>query len=537
MFAVPRVFPAKIPAAACLSRSVLVGCIGATPPRLAALPIRRLTSSSTSSPAATSTSSFAQLLAQAIQSTGPMPVSTWMTRCLLDPVYGYYSSSSSADKSPIFGAKGDFITSPDISQVFGELLAIWFLTRFQPVAAAAAADTSTSPRPLRARLVELGPGRGALLSDMLRTFSNFPSLLRALTSIDLVETSPTLRKLQRSVLESICAKLGKKPVFIEDQEDVEATKTEEEQSGDEREIRVRWYDRPESIPVRPDVWTAVVAHEFFDALPINIFERTGSGWREIFVDIKRHSTTALGIREERTRNSAITVLRPPSSSPSLISSPKPLSSLPTTEPEFALTLSPGPTPLAHLLAASNARFDAYAPGQRVEVSAEAWAAARAVGRLVSGRKDEGEVEGGERFVGGAGLIVDYGGEQAFSDSFRAFRHHQLADPLQNPGKQDLTANVDFTHIRSAIEAGGATTHPLATQQSFLLHLGLQPRLEVLLRSAPDDARRKLIESGAERLVEGGKVGMGETFKVLGITAGASDAGEQEGVYPFGLESK
>ncbi|CAD6985181.1 unnamed protein product [Tilletia controversa] len=449
-----------------------------------------------------------------------MPVSTWMTRCLLDPVYGYYSASSSSsststsasNQSPIFGAKGDFITSPDISQVFGELLAIWFLTRFQPVAAAAsaaAADGTTSSRPLRARLVELGPGRGALLSDMLRTFSNFPSLLRALSAIDLVETSPALRKIQRSALESICAKLGKKPVFVEDDDDqMEGKGAEDADAGDERQIRVRWYDRPESIPVRPDVWTAVVAHEFFDALPINIFERTGNGWREIFVDVKRNSTSALGIREERAHNSAI----------------------------------PGPTPLGQLLASSNPRFNAYAPGQRVEVSAEAWAAARAVGRLVSGTsgeegkgKEVGGAEGETKPLGGAGLIVDYGGEQAFSDSFRAFRHHQLADPLQNPGKQDLTANVDFTHIRSAIEAGGATTHPLATQQSFLLRLGLQPRLDVLLRSAPDEARRKSIESGAERLVEGGKVGMGETFKVLGITAGdlGDGEGEQESVYPFG----
>ncbi|CAD6893395.1 unnamed protein product [Tilletia controversa] len=516
MFAVSRFSPAT--AAVCLPRSALLSCGSSS------------------------------------GTTGPMPVSTWMTRCLLDPVYGYYSASSSSsststsasNQSPIFGAKGDFITSPDISQVFGELLAIWFLTRFQPVAAAAsaaAADGTTSSRPLRARLVELGPGRGALLSDMLRTFSNFPSLLRALSAIDLVETSPALRKIQRSALESICAKLGKKPVFVEDDDDqMEGKGAEDADAGDERQIRVRWYDRPESIPVRPDVWTAVVAHEFFDALPINIFERTGNGWREIFVDVKRNSTSALGIREERAHNSAITVLRPPSSSPLQISTPSAPRTPPSSDPEFTLVLSPGPTPLGQLLASSNPRFNAYAPGQRVEVSAEAWAAARAVGRLVSGTsgeegkgKEVGGAEGETKPLGGAGLIVDYGGEQAFSDSFRAFRHHQLADPLQNPGKQDLTANVDFTHIRSAIEAGGATTHPLATQQSFLLRLGLQPRLDVLLRSAPDEARRKSIESGAERLVEGGKVGMGETFKVLGITAGdlGDGEGEQESVYPFG----
>jgi len=485
-----------------------------------------------------------------------MPVSTWMTRCLLDPVHGYYSAShnqdesSSSSRSPIFGSKGDFITSPDISQVFGELLAIWFLTRFQPVAAAhqqqqqsKSAEGDAGTAPLRARLVELGPGRGALLSDMLRTFSNFPTLLRALTSIDLVETSPVLREMQKKVLQTICSKLGKKLVVVDrdgdDQARLSTPQNRRAEEDDEREIRVQWYDRPESVPVRPDVWTAVVAHEFFDALPINVFEKTGSGWAEVFVGLKRTSTSDSGIRPETSPLSGITTLRPPSSS-------FPLSSQQDAdaEPEFTFVLSPDPTPLGQLLAASNSRFDGHLPGQRLEVSAEAWAAARAVGRLVSGTKEsssgpQAAPARAEARWGGAGLVVDYGGEHAFSDSFRAFRHHKLADPLTNPGKQDLTANVDFAHIRGALEAGGATTHPLATQQSFLLHLGLQPRLETLLRSAPSEERKREIEKAAERLVEGGKVGMGETFKVMGITSkplgseGAEDP-DVDGVYPFGL---
>ncbi|KAK0544256.1 hypothetical protein OC845_005696 [Tilletia horrida] len=453
--------------------------------------------------------------------TGPMPVSTWMTRCLLDPVHGYYASAESST-SPIFGAKGDFVTSPDISQVFGELLAIWFLTRFQNVAQA---HDPAVDAPLRARLVEFGPGRGALLSDMLRTFSNFPSLLKALTAVDLVETSPFLRSQQKSVLQAICTKLGKKLVVEEDGTGA----NDAYETTDERELRLRWYDRPESVPVRKDVWTAVVAHEFFDALPINIFERTPNGWREVYIDAKASNVSASGVREERSE-SGITVLRPPTSSPLIPRTNLSLSGA-ASKPEFRFVLSPGPTPLAQLLAASNPRFETYSPGTRLEVSAEAWAAGRAFGRLVSGQREEDAGSGGE--VGGAGLIVDYGGEQAFSNSFRAFKTHKLVNPLEDPGKQDLTANVDFAHVRGAVEAGGAQTHPLATQQSFLLHLGLQPRLEVLLRSAPTEERKKAIESAAARLVEGGKVGMGETFKVLGATAPAA-AGSREEVYPFAL---
>lgn len=110
------------------------------------------------------TRTLASLLAQSIREVGPLSVSTFMNVCLQDPGQGYYASANSpaeasdtASARDVLGVRGDFITSPEISQVFGELLAVFFVARWQSV---------NPSGPLR--LVELGPGRGTLLADMLR---------------------------------------------------------------------------------------------------------------------------------------------------------------------------------------------------------------------------------------------------------------------------------------------------------------------------------------------------------------------------------
>lgn len=81
-----------------------------------------------------------------------------MRTALLDPSQGYYASANAEDNGrDVLGARGDFITSPEISQVFGELLAVYFVARWQAVGS-----------PDQMRLVEFGPGKGTLLADMIR---------------------------------------------------------------------------------------------------------------------------------------------------------------------------------------------------------------------------------------------------------------------------------------------------------------------------------------------------------------------------------
>src|SRR5436309_761364 len=106
---------------------------------------------------------------------GPMPLAQFMALALAHPVHGYYVT-----RDP-FGARGDFITSPEISQMFGELIGLW-----------AAAVWNEMGRPDRVHLVELGPGRGTLMADALRAVKVAENF-RAALAVDLVEPSPAVR--------------------------------------------------------------------------------------------------------------------------------------------------------------------------------------------------------------------------------------------------------------------------------------------------------------------------------------------------------
>ena len=163
-----------------------------------------------------------QQLAGSIKISGPLSVSTFMRSCLVHPKTGYYMNRD------VFGTSGDFITSPEISQVFGELIAIWFIYSIKQ-------QNITS----NIRIVELGPGRGTLMADFLRTVSAFPDIFPLIKQSNLVEASPALQGIQKESL----SKFGK---------------------------AISWNDRLQDVP--NDGFTFFLAHEFFDALPIYQFQ-------------------------------------------------------------------------------------------------------------------------------------------------------------------------------------------------------------------------------------------------------------------------
>jgi NADH dehydrogenase [ubiquinone] 1 alpha subcomplex assembly factor 7 len=163
---------------------------------------------------------------------GPMAVAQYMQLCLGHPKYGYYTS-----REP-FGAKGDFITAPEISQMFGELVGLW-----------AAAAWRAMGSPAKVRLVELGPGRGTMMMDALRAAKVMPDF-RAAISLHLVEISPTLERMQRKTLPS--------------------------------EVPITWHRALEEVP---DGATIILANEFFDALPIHQAVMCADGWHERAIKI------------------------------------------------------------------------------------------------------------------------------------------------------------------------------------------------------------------------------------------------------------
>jgi NADH dehydrogenase [ubiquinone] 1 alpha subcomplex assembly factor 7 len=178
-----------------------------------------------------STPGLAGRIAQHIRSHGPISVAGFMAMALHDREAGYY-----ARRDPL-GRAGDFITAPEISQIFGELIGVWCADLWQCMGA-----------PASVILAELGPGRGTLMADLLRATSNVPAFHRALR-LYLVEASPLLRAEQQRRLASA------EPLFADD---------------------------VAQLPPGP---LLLIANEFLDALPIRQLIRGRSGWAERLVGL------------------------------------------------------------------------------------------------------------------------------------------------------------------------------------------------------------------------------------------------------------
>jgi NADH dehydrogenase [ubiquinone] 1 alpha subcomplex assembly factor 7 len=173
---------------------------------------------------------------------GPMPIAQYMATCLCHPSHGYYMT-----RDP-FGAAGDFVTAPEISQMFGELIGLW-----------AAAVWRKMGSPENIRLVELGPGRGTMMADALRAAKVVPAFYSALV-VHLVEVSPVLQQAQRQTLEP----LG---------------------------MPLHWHQALEDVPAGP---TIILANEFFDALPVHQAIKQDDGWHERVVMVDRNGNFILG---------------------------------------------------------------------------------------------------------------------------------------------------------------------------------------------------------------------------------------------------
>jgi NADH dehydrogenase [ubiquinone] 1 alpha subcomplex assembly factor 7 len=185
-------------------------------------------------------------LRRRIAAGGPIAVAPYMELCLTDPERGYYTSGD-----PL-GAQGDFITAPEISQMFGELVGLW---------TAAVWRAMDSPGALN--LVELGPGRGTMMSDVLRVAKVMPGFRTAI-ALHMIEISPVLERLQRQALSFA-------------------------------DVPMSWHRSIEEVPDGPLI---VLANEFFDALPIHQAVMCADGWHQRVIRIGEDDAFQFGTEQD-----------------------------------------------------------------------------------------------------------------------------------------------------------------------------------------------------------------------------------------------
>jgi len=182
-----------------------------------------------------------------IKGSGPMPVWRYMELCLTHPQHGYYLS-----RDPL-GREGDFTTAPEVSQMFGELLGLWAASIWKAIGS-----------PQLFRLIELGPGRGTMMSDALRALRVLPPLYQTL-SVHMVEINPVLREKQKATLTGLRG--------------------------------INWHESFDEVPEGPCV---IFANEYFDVLPIHQMVRQESGWHERVIELDDSENFVFGTSPDPT---------------------------------------------------------------------------------------------------------------------------------------------------------------------------------------------------------------------------------------------
>ena len=180
---------------------------------------------------------------------GPMPVWQFMALCLAHPEHGYYVT-----RDPL-GRAGDFITAPEISQMFGELIGLWAAQVWQQMGA-----------PENVRLVELGPGRGTMMADALRAARVAPEFRKALV-VHFIEISPAFQQRQKQILTDVG-------------------------------VPVQWHRSFDEVPGGPLI---LLANEFLDAMPVHQAVKQINGWYERVVEIDNAGNLAFTVAAEPLR--------------------------------------------------------------------------------------------------------------------------------------------------------------------------------------------------------------------------------------------
>lgn len=390
---------------------------------------------------------------EAIRTTGPLSLLAYMRQCLTHPEYGYYTT-----RNPLDRQGGDFVTSPEISSVFGEMVGIWLYTVWV-----------AQGQPTAVNVVEFGPGRGTLVADAMAVLAKFAKKTGLLMNgqITLVEASPVLRREQWKTL---C--VSESPF----------TTTEQgfNESVSKWGQRVLWVDTEKDIPCGDNVCNYVLAHEFFDALPIKSFSRTEHGWRELLVE---HTPSVVNTQPKLPGETSG-------------------EAQPELETEFHLTMAKQSTPSSKIPLLST-RYRDLPVGSRIEICSDAEFYMKRISDLV--------LNNGKA---GAALIIDYGlANEIPSNSLRGIYKHKFVSPFYKPGDVDLSIDVDFENLRLLAEPHVEAFGPVE-QGDWLHELGAGHRFDHLIKQANLMANKELLYESYVRLTS--KDAMGKIYKVLAL---------------------
>ena len=205
---------------------------------------------------------------------------------------------------------------------------------------------------------------------------------------------------------------------------------------------VSWYQRIQDIPKAP---AFIIANEFFDALPIHKLQSTEEkGLREILIDMAEDDS------------------------------------------HFRFVMSPTETPALRVVP-KESRNRAH-----LELSIESGAVLDDIADRVAD-------------CGGGALIIDYGHDGTKGDTFRAFRRHQVVDPLADPGLADLTADVDFSLLRNMLKTKAVSYGPI-TQSKFLFNMSFEQRFNALMKACRGDEERERLAAACDLLINPEKMG-------------------------------
>lgn len=450
-----------------------------------------------------------------------------MRQCLTSELGGYYTRTPTAGEDQ-FGTKGDFVTSPEISQIFGELIGIWLY-----------AEWLAQGRKEKVQIIEVGPGRGTLMDDVLRTLSSFKRMTKSIEAIYLVEASPHLQKQQAMRLAGT-EELEKSEV---------GWKAKCKYFPD---LNIQWCEDIRFVPkgmsnpfskrsthtdIKPEETSTpfILAHEFFDALPIHVFQNVAQS------SVPKSSTIM-------TPTGPITPKHGPTAPGNqwhelVVSPTNPFASTSNLKPgeekpDFEMTISKSPTPHSLYLPKMSNRYKKLekTTDAIIEISPESLSYISDFSTRIGGSEGAAsrpptpgntpvkpvstqEPAFKKPAPSGAALILDYGTLDTIpANTLRGIRHHQPVSPFAAPGLVDLSADVDFLALaEAALDASdGVEVHGPVDQSFFLATMGIKERAERLLKNAKDEETRKRLEIGWKRLVDRGPNGMGKLYKAMAI---------------------